>query len=157
MKIFKLISSGFSVLRIGNEFRNPAAWKNAQTISSFLFAVLGVLAACDINIEVLPNDVMGAAVIIAGLANAVITVGSSKKIGIGSRTQEGTVEPGAQPDSTSQAELPPIELVGTASWYNDKTPDSLNSDGLRVPTRSEPIQPTTRNQEPQTPGFGDKY
>jgi hypothetical protein len=108
----------------------------------------------------MPNDVMGAAVIIAGLANAFITTGSSKKVGFGSKRQESE-QPNAESsdpeESNTPEELPPIELVGTPSWYNDKTPDSLNSNGLCVPTRSEPIQSTARNQEPETSSFGDKY
>lgn len=161
MNIYKLVVSGFSVLKVGYEFKNPAAWKNAQTISSLLFALIGVLAAFNITIDVMPDDVIGAATVLAGLANAFITTGSSKKVGVKSRKtepviEESTEEPDQQDETPLPEELPPIELVGH-SEYNDKTLAPVVVERVRVLPSVEPERSGTDNQEPQTSSFGDKY
>ena len=78
----KWLRSLFSVLLVGNELSKPGAWKNAQLWASFLIALFGVAEVFGIVVTVSEDATLGFAVTALGIANAFITVATTKKIGI---------------------------------------------------------------------------
>ena len=80
--MFKIISALFSTFRVGNELRNAGAWKNAQIIASLLTAIIALVAAFGYNLGVSSEEIAGGAAFIVAVANGLITVMSSKKVGI---------------------------------------------------------------------------
>lgn len=78
----KSILALLSVLKEGNEFSNSAAWKSVQFWVSVITSLFGVLGVLGYTLNFTDEEVTGFVVVIAGLLNAFITVGSSSKIGI---------------------------------------------------------------------------
>jgi hypothetical protein len=78
----KKIRAAFSVLLVGRELAQPGAWKNAQLWVSLLVAAFGVLEAFGVFVSVSDDAVTGFVMTVAGLANAFLTVATTKKIGL---------------------------------------------------------------------------
>ncbi len=78
----KSILTLLSVLKAGNEFSNSAAWKSVQFWVSIITSLFGAIGVFGYTLSFTDEEVTGFVVVIAGLLNAFITVGSSSKIGV---------------------------------------------------------------------------
>lgn len=76
------ILSIVNLLRKGSEVANPGAWKNAEILASFLLALVAAAAAFGAPIALTGDQVADIAAGVIALANVVLTVISSKKVGI---------------------------------------------------------------------------
>lgn len=79
MKKFRAL---IAVLYVGNQLIDPARWKDWQLWVSLLVAAAGVLEAFGAGILFSESDATGFVLTIAGLLNAFVTVGTTKKIGL---------------------------------------------------------------------------
>lgn len=91
-----------NLLRKGSEVSNPGAWKNAEILASFLLAMVAAAAAFGAPIDLTGDQVADIAAAIIAIANAVLTVISSKKVGIlpASPPDLPKVEVSTQPEPT---------------------------------------------------------
>jgi hypothetical protein len=71
------------VLQKGEELRNPAAWKNVQTVVSLGVSLAALAGAAGFPLPVDVNGVTAISTAVAGIANAFVVVASSKKVGFG--------------------------------------------------------------------------
>jgi cation transporter-like permease len=76
-------------LRKGKELRHPETWKNRQTATSIVGAVLGAalvgLRFAGVDVALTSEDIMaiaGGVATVGGLAVAYLTTATSKKVGI---------------------------------------------------------------------------
>lgn len=79
----KPVILAIDVLKKGAMLTNPEAWKNAQVVSSFLAALVVLAEAFGVSVPFADDWVSKAAIIIAALANAWVTVATTEKIGLG--------------------------------------------------------------------------
>lgn len=115
-------------LRLGQQLRHPAAWKNVQLLINLFVTLMGLLMALD----VIPGDALIAtSTILSAVANQFLTIATSKKVGIG---------PAAPLDSPALP-LPEIPNVSVAS--SDAVAPTVQ---LRQPMQSE------FTPQPQRPG-----
>jgi hypothetical protein len=84
-KLFSLID----VLYQGKTLSDPALWKNRQSLTNALTALLGALAgllpAIGVDLEVTHEQIMaitGGIVAIAGVFNGYLTIATSDKVGL---------------------------------------------------------------------------
>lgn len=83
MNLVAAARSAWSVLQSGKELRNAEGWKNAQIWTSILLAMLGLSGAIGIPVPALPGDFASSlGVVMAGVANAYLTAGTSTRVGI---------------------------------------------------------------------------
>jgi len=129
--MLKMIMAVISTLRIGKELIYSGAWKNAQVVASFLAALVALAAAFGYDLGVSSEEIVGGAVFIAAVANGLLTVMTSKKVGL----------------STSKVELPPIESV-RASWLEDVA--------LPVTVRASSVNGGVRDTVPFKPDTKDR-
>lgn len=83
------IADFIKALKAGEEIKNPATWKNRQTTTNAIAAIIGVGVAIakwkGVGLHMSDTDLMtlaGGGAAVLGLANGVMTTISSKKVGM---------------------------------------------------------------------------
>lgn len=81
-QIAKAIKAAFDVFRAGQSVNNPAAWKNAQLVGTLLTALVALASAFGYDLGLSDEEIAGGAIFIAALANGILVVVTSKKVGL---------------------------------------------------------------------------
>lgn len=81
----------FKALRVGEQLADPATWKNKQKLVNALIAIIGLAAAFFPEyINLSEEDTVklaGALAVLFGVGNTVFINATSKKVGVGGKTQ----------------------------------------------------------------------
>lgn len=83
--MFRIMKAAFDVFRAGEAVANPSAWKNAQLVGTLLTALAALAAAFGYDLGLSGEEIAGGALFIAALANGVLVVVTSKKVGLPSK------------------------------------------------------------------------
>lgn len=131
LELPKAVKAATDLFRTGHELKNAAAWKNAQIVGNALSALL-VLAVVIAHVfgYSMPdwaNDtaVQYLAAGIASIANVVLIVWTSKKVGLPARISDDA--------------LPPIELQARAASQSDPEAVAMGAD---VADSHQPVRST---------------
>lgn len=78
------IFAAATALKAGEELKNPAVWKNRQSLMNIFLVILGVVPVfIDINItDAELNSIAFGLVTLVGVINTYITNATSKKVGL---------------------------------------------------------------------------
>jgi len=90
--MFRIIRAAFDVFRAGQSVSNPAAWKNAQLVGTLLTALVALVAAFGFDLGLSDEEIVGGAVFIAALANGILVIVTSKKVGLPAKKIEPDVK-----------------------------------------------------------------
>ena len=83
--MFRVIKAAFGVFQAGQAVANPAAWKNAQLVGTLLTALAALAAAFGFDLGLSSEEAAGGALFITAIANGVLVVITSRKVGIPSK------------------------------------------------------------------------
>lgn len=145
--MFEKLKALFAVFRVGAQVADPKAWKNgsitATVLAGFLMALVYLGAAFGITIPITPDAAAAIAGGVIAVVNVVVTLISSKHVGI----------PGLQPaGESSPADVSsPAEVAGGPAEAPRSPPVSRFDDATRQ--RAEEFLRARKPGNPSDVGF----
>ena len=77
-----MFGKALKALRVGHRLADPATWKNRQTAANAVLAALALAVSMTPNLEINDADLALIAGGIAAVVNIVLTIVTSKKVGL---------------------------------------------------------------------------
>lgn len=122
MNIFKIPGALIGALQAGKELAHVASWKHAQAITGGVLAVVSVLKAAGIQIEINQDLAVSIGESVAGVFCAYLAYATDSRVGL-AKTSDPPAPPGADrlPGPT-----PPVPLDPSADYHRTDIPDVLD-------------------------------
>ena len=130
--MFEKLKLFYDLFRKGQELANAEAWKNRQVVANilggFILAIVALMKAFGYDLPIDSDTAMSIAFGIAAIVNVILTITTSKKVGLPAKPDVSEALPAIQPSLLNESAKGSLQRDPNSPAYSKEQLESALAD-----------------------------